>query len=59
MLLSEWSKNTKMNDNKTRLEILYEALSVAKEGLKLLIDNPIANKTLKEIDKITNKLFKK
>ena len=48
-----------MNDNKTRLEILYEALSVAKEGLKLLIDNPIANKTLKEIDKITNKLFKK
>jgi len=48
-----------MSDDKPRLEILYEALNVAKEGLKLLIDNPIANKTLKEIDKITNKLFKK
>ena len=48
-----------MSDDKPRLEILYEALSVAKHGLKLLSDNPIANKTLKEIDKITNKLFKK
>ena len=48
-----------MSENKTRLEILYEALDVAKHGLKLLSDNPIANKTLKEIDKITNKLFKK
>ena len=46
-----------MNDNKKHLKILYEALEVAKEGLRLLTDNPIANKTLKEIDKITNKIF--
>ena len=46
-----------MSDNKKHLEILYEALEVAREGLRLLSDNPIANKTLKEIDKITNKVF--
>ena len=34
-----------------------EALEVAREGLKLIPENPIAVKTLKEIDKITNKIF--
>ena len=46
-----------MNDNKKHIEILYEALEVAREGLRLLSDSPIANETLKEIDKITNKVF--
>ena len=36
-----------------QLEILYKALNVAKEGLKVLKDQePIAQKTLEEIDKI-------
>ena len=48
-----------MSNNKKHIEILYEALEVAREGLRLLSDNPIAGITLKEIDKITNKLFKK
>ena len=48
-----------MSEEKNVLEILYNALKVAKHGLRLLSDNPIADKTLKEIDKITNKIFKK
>ena len=40
-----------------QMSILYEALQVAREGLKILNDNTIASKTLKEIDKITNKVL--
>ena len=46
-----------MTDNIKHLEIVYEALEVAREGLKQMTENPIAVKTLEEIDKITNKVF--
>ena len=46
-----------MSDNKKHLEIVYEALEVAREGLKQMTENPIAVKTLAEIDKITTKVF--
>ena len=55
--LKKWSKNTKMTDNKKHLEIIYEALDVARERLKQMTENPIAVKTLAEIDKITTKVF--
>ena len=42
---------------KEQMCILYEALQVAREGLKVLAENPIAAKTIKEIDKITNKVL--
>ena len=36
-----------------QLEILYQALNIAREGLEVLKDRePIAQKTLEEIDKI-------
>ena len=40
-----------------QMSILYEALQVAREGLKILSENPVAAKTLKEIDKTTNKVL--
>lgn len=41
-----------------QLEILYEALDVAKEGLEVLKDRePIAQKTLDEIEKIYKKIL--
>jgi len=46
-----------MTDNQKHLEIVYEALEVAREGLKQMTENPIAVKTLPEIDKITTKVF--
>ena len=42
---------------KEQMSILYDALQVAREGLKILSENPVASKTLKEIDKITNKVL--
>ena len=45
------------NKLREQMSILYDALQVAREGLKILNDNPIASKTLKEIDKITNKVL--
>ena len=39
------------------LQVVYEALEVAREGLKQMTENPIAVKTLQEIDKITTKVF--
>ena len=45
------------NDLAKHLQIVYEALDVARHGLKLMTENPIAVKTLKEIDKITTKVF--
>ena len=40
------------------IQILYSALEVAREGLGLLSNtNPIAKKTLEEIDKICNKIW--
>ena len=40
------------------LETLYKALDIAKEGLEVLKDKePIAKKTLNEIDKIYNKIL--
>ena len=39
------------------LEILYEAMKVAKEGLRAIADHDmIAEKTLVEIDKIVEKI---
>ena len=39
------------------LEILYEAMKVAKEGLRAIADHDmIAEKTLAEIDKIVEKI---
>ena len=41
-----------------QLEILYQALDIAKEGLEVLKDQePIAKKTLEEIDKIYKKIL--
>ena len=41
------------------LEILHEALKVAREGLKVLEDqSPVAMKTLEEINKICQKIGK-
>ena len=47
-----------MNDRLyVRFELLYEALKVAKEGLNAIKDqNPIAEKTLIEIDKVVEKI---
>ena len=42
---------------KEQISILHDALKVAREGLKIIGDNPIANKTLMEIDKITKKVL--
>ena len=40
------------------LQILYSALEVARQGLGILKDQePIAKKTLEEIDKICNKVW--
>ena len=40
------------------LQILYSALEIAREGLGLLTEtNPIAKKTLEEIDKMCNKIW--
>jgi len=48
-----------MTDNiKKNIQILYSALEVAREGLKMLEDrDPIAKTTLMEIDKICNKIW--
>ena len=50
-----------MNDKEKiakNLQILYSALEIAREGLGLLTEtNPIAKKTLEEIDKMCNKIW--
>ena len=46
-----------MTDIAKHLQVVYEALEVAREGLKQMTENPIAIKTLEEIDKITTKVF--
>ena len=46
-----------MTDIAKHLQVVYEALEVAREGLKQMTENPIAVKTLEEIDKITTKIF--
>ena len=48
-----------MTDNLNKnIQILYSALEVAREGLKMLEDrDPIAKATLMEIDKICNKIW--
>ena len=49
------SKNKRLESN---MKILYSALEVAREGLKMLEDrDPIAKTTLMEIDKICNKIW--
>ena len=45
-----------MTDIAKHLQVVYEALEVAREGLKQMTDNIIAVKTLEEIDKITTKV---
>ena len=48
-----------MTDNLNKnIQILYSALEVAREGLKMLEDrDPIAKTTLMEIDKKCNKIW--
>lgn len=49
------SKNKRLESN---MKILYSALEVAREGLKMLEGrDPIAKTTLMEIDKICNKIW--